>query len=468
MLRGMNSGYSGAVQLASMIPLIPALQVTPMNSRICLSLALAGMVLPGLTLSAQENNQPPQGFTALFNGTDLSGWYGQRDISPCTLAGLSRVERAQMMIEDQPDMLQHWTVADGELVNDGAGVFLSSDREFRDYELWIDYKTVAQADSGIYLKACPQIQIWDTTEAGGKWNIGADKGSGGMWNNSPGSPGKDPLVHADKPFGEWNRFRILQIGQRTTVWLNGELVVDDAIMENNHWNKGHPLPAAGPIWLQTHGGEIRWRNIFLREIGVAEANEYLTRHEGEGFEAAFNGKDFDGWSGPTSQYEVVDGALRCRPNQGGTIYTDREYDNFTACFEFRLPEGGNNGLAIRYPGQGDTAYVGMCELQVLDNTSPKYATLDARQYHGSAYGMVAAERGYLRPPGQWNFQKVTVQGSKIVVELNGSIILDTDLADVTEFMAGSAHPGKDRTSGHFGFAGHGDPVEFRNIRIKPL
>ena len=110
----------------------------------------------------------------------------------------------------------------------------------------------------------------------------------------------------------------------------------------------------------------------------------------------------------------------------------------------------------------------MCELQVLDNDSPKYGKLDTRQYHGSAYGIAAAHRGYHRPVGEWNFQEVTVKGSTIKVELNGAVILDTDVSKVTEYMANSPHPGKDRTEGFFGFAGHGDAVEFRNVRIKKL
>ena len=123
---------------------------------------------------------------------------------------------------------------------------------------------MAKADSGVYLKATPQIQIWDFTEAGGKWNIGADKGSGGLWNNSKDNPGKDPLVLADKPFGEWNKLRVIQIGARTTVYLNDKLVVDHAIMEN-YWDRDVPLIRRGPIQLQTHGGEIRWREIKARE-----------------------------------------------------------------------------------------------------------------------------------------------------------------------------------------------------------
>jgi hypothetical protein len=365
------------------------------------------------------------------------------------------------------DVRKNWRIENAEVVNGGNGAYLTTDKDFADIELLIEFKTVAKADSGVYLRGTPQVQIWDTTEAGGKWNIGADKGSGGLWNNSAKAPGKDPLVVADKPFGEWNALRIIQVGARTTVYLNGKLVVDHAIMEN-FWDRKAPLFAKGPIQLQTHGGEIRWRNIFIREIPADEAAATLAKKGDEGFAAVFNGKDFDGWAGPIDNYQVQDGAVTCKPGKGGTIYTKQEYGDFVARMEILIPAGGNNGLAIRYPGQGDTAYVGMCELQVLDNEAPQYAKLDPRQFHGSAYGMVAAPRGYLRPAGQWNFEEVTVKGSTIRVELNGTVILDCDLSKVTEYMAGHAHPGKDRTTGFFGLAGHSDPVQFRNIRIKAL
>lgn len=190
----------------------------------------------------------------------------------------------------------------------------------------------------------------------------------------------------------------------------------------------------------------------------------------DGFVSIFNGQDFTGWKGPVENYEVKDGAIACKLGKGGTIYTAEEYADFVVRLEILIPAGSNNGLAIRYPGTGDTAYVGMCELQVLDNDAPKYAKLDARQYHGSAYGMVAAKRGHLKPAGEWNVQEVTVKGSTIKVVLNGVTILDTDLSQVKldEVMGKKPHPGKDRTSGHFGFAGHNDLVLFRNIRIKKL
>ncbi len=420
--------------------------------------------VPGIAV-AQQQNVCPEGFESLFDGTNLDHWTTLETQDPRKFTALDDDAQKKLIEEGQLAKAKFWRVEAGEIVNDGDGPYLTTLKDFQDFEFLIDYKTVAQADSGIYLKATPQVQIWDTTKEGGKWDIGADKGSGGLWNNSPGAPGKDPLVLADKPFGQWNSVRIVQLGQRTSIWLNGQMVVDHAIMEN-YWDRNLPLVLAGPIQLQTHGGEIRWRNAFIREFSAEEANEKLRAQAMEGFVSVFNGKDLQGWKGPVDNYEVSDGAIRCLTGKGGTIYHEQELSDFQTRFEFKLPPGGNNGLAIRYPGDGDTAYAGMCELQVLDSEHEKYASLDPRQYHGSAYGMAAAHRGYLRPTGEWNFQEVTVVGSKIRVELNGTVILDCDLNEITEYMANSPHPGKDRTSGFFGFAGHSDPVEFRNVEIK--
>ncbi len=411
---------------------------------------------------------PPPGFTSLFNGHDLSGWWGADTEDPRKYMALPADEFQKKHDTSLEDIAKHWKAQDGELINDGNGLYLTTEKFYGDFELLVDYRTVPLADSGIYLRGCPQVQIWDSTEKD-KFNLGADKGSGALWNNSPGAPGKDPLVKADKPFGEWNHFRIIMVGSRVWVWLNGQQTVNGAIMEN-YYDRKLAVPPKGPLQLQTHGGEIRWRNLFLREIGSDEADKRLRDTDPPGFQSVFDGKDFEGWAGPVDEYQVKDGAITCRPGKGGTIYTKDEYGDFIARLEFKLPPGGNNGLAIRYPGQGDTAYQGMCEIQVLDENYEKATgdKIDPRQAHGSAYGMVAAQRGYQHPIGEWNYEEVTVKGPTIKVELNGTVILDCDLSKVHEFMHGSAHPGKDRTRGHFGFAGHNDPVMFRNISIKRL
>jgi hypothetical protein len=382
------------------------------------------------------------------------------------MAKLSDEERAKKIEQWTDDAKKHWKTENGELVNDGHGAYLATDKEYGDMELLIEYKTVPKADSGIYLRATPQVQIWDYTDKS-KFPLGADKGSGGLWNNPKGAPGNDPLVQAYKPFGEWNKFRIIQVGDITTIYLNDKLVVDHARMWN-YWNKNLPLLKKGSILLQTHGGEIRWRNIFVREIPASEANEHLKKQSGTGFRPVFDGQSLAGWAGATKNYEVRDGAIVCKPKKGGVLFTKDRFTDFAVRLEYKVPPAGNNGLAIRYPGKGQGSYDGMCELQILDNEHPKYAKLDPRQYTGSAYGMSAARRGYDRPAGEWNFMLVTVQGPTITVQLNGVQILDTDLSQVTQFKGNLKHPGKDLKEGHFGFCGHNDAVAFRDIAIKEL
>ncbi len=402
----------------------------------------------------------PDGFEPLFNGKDLLGWWGLSTEDPAQWMALPPGQLAAKKSASQKDIHAHWRVEDGELVNDGKGLFLTTEKDYADFELMLEYKTVPLADSGIYLRGIPQVQIWDSTEKA-KFPLGADKGSGGLWNNKKNQEGKNPLVRADQPFGEWNKVRIRMVGERVSVHLNGKLVVDHARLDN-YFHPDQPVPRTGPIQLQTHGFEIRWRNLFIREIDGAEANRILAS------KAWKDGAAPKHWKGAVDSYQLKQGEIQCKPGTGGNLFTEEEYGDFAVQLEIKLPPGGNNGLAIRYPGEGNPAYDGMCELQVLDNTAAKYAKLDVRQYHGSAYGMVPAHRGYLRPVGEWNFQTVEVRGSTIQVELNGTLILDADLSTVTDFMKGQPHPGKDLPRGHFGFAGHSDPVVFRNIFIKEL
>ena len=401
-------------------------------------------------------NIPPEGFEALFNGKDLKGWFGHGTKDPRTLWKMSPEELKKHQEETLKDINAHWSVKDGELINDGKGLYLTTKKDYKDFELLLEYKTVPKADSGIYLRGVPQVQIWDPTEEA-KWKIGADKGSGGLWNNSKGAPGKDPLKRMDKPFGEWNKFHIIMIGERVTVYLNNAKVVDNVVMEN-YFDRKIPIFEKGPIQLQTHGGEIRWKNIFIREI---------TSDNDKGYQTLFNGKDLSGWHGAVNNYEVVDGSIMCKKGKGGTLYAKEEYGDFSFRFEFQLPPGGNNGIAVRSPGKGDPAWEAY-EIQVLDDTAKKYAKLQPYQFHGSVYGLAPAQRGALLPVGEWNKQEISFKGSNIRVTLNETTILHQDISKIDLTKVKKVPKGVNRSKGFIGFAGHSDPVKFRNVRIKSL
>ena len=192
----------------------------------------------------------------------------------------------------------------------------------------------------------------------------------------------------------------------------------------------------------------------------------------EGFTSLFDGTTLDGWIGNKQSYKVKEGTIVVDPEEGeggGNLYTEKEYQNFIFRFEFQLTPGANNGLGIHAPLEGDAAYLGK-EIQILDNTAEKYANLKPYQYHGSVYGVIPAKRGFLKPVGEWNQEEVYVNGSKIRITLNGTVIVDGDLQAASKdgTMDGREHPGLQKTKGHIGFLGHGDELRFRNIRIKEL
>lgn len=409
---------------------------------------------------ATEQAAPPAGFTALFNGKDLAGWKGGSTVEP------SAVKPEQQAAWDA-DIPKHWRVDGDEIVNDGHEPHLVTAKDYGDFELWVDWKLSPNGDSGIYLRGVPQVQLWDPANKEGHKN-GSDKGSGGLWNNEKAE--RWPKEVADKPTGQWNHMYVRMVGEYVTVILNDKKIVDNVVLEN-YYDRKRPIAMQGPIHLQTHGSETRFRNLFVREIPPAEADKLLSEIRGgeAGFERVFNGKDFAGWTGATDDHEIIDGALRVKPDRGGNLITEREYGNFVARMEVKLPPGGNNGLAVRTPdADANSAYQGL-EIQVLDDRDPKYADLHDYQAHGSVYGVAPAARGYLRPIDQWNYEELVVDGDHVQVYVNGFKTLDVHLDDVGQHPAdGEDHPGTKRTSGHFGFCAHNDPVAFRNVRIKPL
>jgi hypothetical protein len=190
----------------------------------------------------------------------------------------------------------------------------------------------------------------------------------------------------------------------------------------------------------------------------------------KGFEPIFNGKDLTGWKHVDRHgdgYRVEKGTLICPKGGGGRLFTQKTYSDFVLRFEFKLEPGSNNGVAIRSPLEGDPAYVGM-EIQILDDSSAQYANLRPAQYHGSVYDLFPAKRGALKPPGEWNAEEIYCKGRHVRVTLNGRTIVDANLDDITDPETLKRHPGIKRPEGHIGFLGHGDHVEFRNVRLKDL
>jgi Domain of Unknown Function (DUF1080) len=204
---------------------------------------------------------------------------------------------------------------------------------------------------------------------------------------------------------------------------------------------------------------------------TGEAFSQSTNDDEKGFVSLFDGKSLNGWRlvrGHGPGYVIKDGVLICPADGGGNLFTEKEYSNFIFRFEFKTEPGGNNGVGIRTPLEGDAAYSGM-EIQILDDRHERYkGKIKSEQHHGSIYDVIPARTGFLKPAGEWNEEEITANGSHIRVKLNGVIIIDSDLNIVQEEAVLKKHPGLRRKSGHIGFLGHGSLVEFRNIRIKVL
>src|SRR5690606_3341248 len=320
------------------------------------------------------------GFATLFNGKDLSGWKGLV-ANPIKRQAMSAAQLKREQEKADEIMRSGWTVEDGLLVFTGKGDNLATEKKYGDFEMYVDWKITEKGDAGIYLRGTPQVQIWDTALTA----VGAEVGSGGLYNN-PVHPSK-PIKVADNPVGEWNTFYIKMVGDKVTVELNGELVVDEVVLEN-YWDRSIPIFPEEQIELQAHGTYVAYRDIYIRELQQNQKFELSEEEKKESFEVLFDGGNLDKWVGNKTDYVVEDGVIVIYPDRGGkgNLFTEKEYGDFIFRFEFKLTPGANNGLGIRAPLLGDAAYAGM-ELQILDNTADIYKNLEQYQYHGSLYGI---------------------------------------------------------------------------------
>ncbi len=189
-------------------------------------------------------------------------------------------------------------------------------------------------------------------------------------------------------------------------------------------------------------------------------NRLTDREKAAGFELLFDGNILpaDIWQGAVEGYPVEKpGSFVCR--KGGQLLTKKEYADFIFRFEFKLPPGGNNGVGIRTPLGKPSSIYGM-EIQIL---SDDYQGAEPWQKHGSVYGVIPAKTGLLKPDGEWNREEIIAVGPHIKVIVNGQTAVDTDITDAVPLHGD--HPGLHNKTGFIGFLGHGDPVEFRNVRI---
>jgi hypothetical protein len=200
------------------------------------SLLLASLTAPFLSAiiyAADEplpSQAPPPGFAALVKGHDLSGW------------------------KDAVNAAEHWIIEKGELINDGKGTDLVTAKQYRNFELMLEWKIPLKGDSGIYLPGGQQVQIW-----------AKDSGSGGFVFNHKYTV--SPTVVADKPLGERNAFHIKLLDGKVTVTLNGKVVMNDVPVE-----KGFDPPDRGPtegvlrLQKSPHNVMTKFRSVFIREL----------------------------------------------------------------------------------------------------------------------------------------------------------------------------------------------------------
>lgn len=230
--------------------------------------------------NSKSDNSPPAGFSSLFNGKDLTGWKGLAHGNANDRRALSgdALENAQAAADKV--MVDHWRVEEGVLIYDGTGQSLCTSKDYGDFEFYLDWKIPAGADSGIYLRGTPQVQIWDPWDprvkagqplpsSGEDWvalySNGRNLGSGGLWNNRRWR--NAPNLLADKKPGEWNTFLIRMVGDKVTIWLNDKKVVDRVALEN-YWDRTGlvPLVRKDQIELQHHGSELFFKNCYIREL----------------------------------------------------------------------------------------------------------------------------------------------------------------------------------------------------------
>jgi hypothetical protein len=216
----------------------------------------------------------------------------------------------------------------------------------------------------------------------------------------------------------------------------------------------------------------RWWAVLLLALPLCPSAAAADKDIPEGFQPLFNGKDLLGWKvfgGKMDAWGAEDGLLFVKGSGGGWLMTEKEFSDFELRLEFKLPKGGNSGVALRAPLKGNVSYEGM-EIQLLDDPwykDPKnYKGIRPTQLTGSIYDVVPPSKDATKPAGEWNTMRIIAKGRQVTVELNGTKIVDADLDKYKDEV--KKHPGLVREKGFLGLQSHDGRVEFRKIYVKPL
>lgn len=181
----------------------------------------------------------------------------------------------------------------------------------------------------------------------------------------------------------------------------------------------------------------------------------------------FNGKDLTGWVevGSAGSWSVRDGVLRCsgRKDDYAWLSTDRKYGDFSLTLDWRIEPGVNAGIFLRAPDRkGRTSLKGF-EVQMKEDR----ADADLTDVSGAVFRRIHAAGRFSKPPGQWNHYRITCAGRQLRIELNGQVVSDTDM-DTVEPLDKDPPMRDVPDQGYIGLQNHGDPVEFRNVRIREI
>ncbi len=275
------------------------------------------------------------------------------------------------------------------------------------------------------------------------------------------------------PSGTWTKARLIRIGSVVDLWIDGQRQSGHSTLGNPFVNGGWDAIAKnGPLVFEAHNAQAELDKVIVRELRPADAVAYLSSRGPDNRMALPITEDMAGWAGATAAVQVGNGMMTWKEGERGKIlYWSDVLKDFEFEFEFKVTQGANNGVVLRYSGTGRAIHASICEIQIVDQDYAAVSKpIETKKLHGSAYGMAAARQGYQHAVGEWNHQKITVRGLHVLVELNGTTILDADLRAIpeSEILGGKRLEGLGRDSGYVGFAGHGDIISFKNIYLRKI